>query len=116
MPFDFVLDYLFPLQPYVKRMFGNHAVYAGDKIYLVTRLNEQSPADNGIWIGTALAHHESLKTQFPDLTNLHSYRIKKWLLLPDTAPYFEATARELCLLMVAEDPRLGVIRKPKQKK
>lgn len=109
MPFDFVLDYLFPLQPFIKRMFGNYAVYAGDKIYLATRLSEKDPVDNGIWIGTEVKHHESLMAEFPELTNLNSYRIKKWLLLPDTAEGFEEIARELCLLMVAEDPRLGVV-------
>ncbi|MEM9526475.1 MAG: hypothetical protein AAGA31_07690, partial [Bacteroidota bacterium] len=109
------LDYLAPISPYVKRMFGNYAVYAGDKIYLATRLNQKAPLDNGIWIGTELAHHDSLKNQFPSLTALHSYRIKKWLLLPDTAEDFEAVAREICLLIVAEDPRLGVAIVPKKK-
>ncbi|MEM6770149.1 MAG: hypothetical protein AAF597_06155 [Bacteroidota bacterium] len=115
MPYDFVLDYLDPLQPYVKRMFGNFSVYAGDKIYLCTRLRADRPEDNGIWIGTSVEHHESLKAQFPELTNLNSYRIKKWLLLPDTTEHFEEIARALCLLMVAEDPRMGVV-PPKKRK
>ncbi len=114
MPFEFVLDYLFPIQPFVKRMFGNYAVYAGDKIYLATRQSSKDPVDNGIWIGTEVKYHDSLKADFPELTNLNSYRIRKWLLLPDTAENFEAVARELCLLMVAEDPRLGVRVPPKK--
>ena len=115
MPYDFVLDYLDPLQPRVKRMFGTYAIYAGDKIYLATRLAQKAPEDNGIWFATAAEHHANLFAQFPALTYLNSIGMKKWLLLPDRADDFEAVARELCLLIVAEDERLGVLPKPRKK-
>lgn len=115
MPHEFILDYLFPLEPQVKRMFGNHSIYIGPKIYLATRKREKNPLDDGIWIGTSFEHHKSLKTQFPSIINLRIYKIKKWLLLPVTAANFEEVAIEICELIKAGDPRIGVLPKPKKK-
>ena len=109
MPFDFILDYLYPLDVFTKKMFGNHAIYIDNKIVLATRDHEKKPIDNGIWIGTAIEHHESLKSQFSSLTHLQLYNIKKWLLLPVDAPDFEETAIEICELIKANDPRIGVL-------
>lgn len=116
MPHEFLLDYLYPLVPHIKRMFGMHAVYVGPKIYLVTRDNEKNPLDNGIWIATDVVHHESLKTQFPSLINMTVYKIKKWLVLPIEASDFEEVAIEICELIKSGDSRIGVLPKPKKKK
>ena len=115
MPHEFILDYLFPLEPQVKRMFGNHSIYIGPKIYLATRKSEKSPLDDGIWIGTSVEHHASLKAQFPSIINLRIYKIKKWLLLPVTVADFEEVAIKICELIKAGDPRIGVLPKPKKK-
>lgn len=112
----FLIDYLYPLEVRVRPMFGNTSLYIGEKSYFATRHRADKTADNGIWIGTQLEHHESLKAQFPSLTNLNSFRIRKWLLLPETAEDFEETARQFCLLVIAEDERLGVTPKPKKKR
>lgn len=116
MPHEFLLDYLYPLELRVKKMFGNHSIYIGPKIYLATRKSTKNPLDDGIWIGTKFEHHESLKAQFPSITNLNIYNVKKWLLLPVTAPDFEEVAIEICELIKADDPRIGVLPKPKKKK
>lgn len=116
MPFAFVMDYLDPISPTVRQMFGTYSVYAEGKIYLATRLRDKGPEDNGIWIGTEMEHHESLRAEFPALTPLNSIPIKKWLLLSNKHEDFEVVARELCLLIVAEDTRLGVVPKVKKKK
>ena len=108
MPYDFALDYLYPLQTSVKKMFGNYAIYCQGKIYLATRLNEKNVNDNGIWIGTSFEHQKSLKEQFPSLCSLNTYNIKKWLLLPVTAEDFEETAIQICELIKSGDERIGV--------
>lgn len=115
-PHAFLVDYLYPLEVRTQPMFGNTSLYIGNKIYFSTRQRSDNTADNGIWIGTQLEHHDSLKAEFPSITHLNNYRIKKWLLLPETAEDFEETARELCLLVIAEDERLGVVPKPKKKR
>lgn len=111
----FVTESLYPLEVRTNRMFGVMAIYVGEKICFATRQNTKNPADNGLWIGTSLEHHESLKADFPSITNMQSIRIKKWLLLPETAAGFEETVQELCQLVVAEDERIGVI-PPRKKK
>ena len=116
MAHDFILDYLYPLVPRIKNMFGNHSIYIGEYIYLATRNSEKNTLDNGIWIGTKLEHHESLKAEFPSITHLRFYKIKKWLLLPVDAADFEEVAIALCELIKAGDPRIGVLPKPKKKK
>ncbi|MEL6926842.1 MAG: hypothetical protein AAFO94_22570 [Bacteroidota bacterium] len=116
MPYDFILDYLYPLPVRTKKMFGNTSIYIGDKIYLATRKSDKNPLDNGIWIGTALEHHDSLKAQFPSIGHLRIYKIKKWLLLPADAEDFEEVAISLCDLIKQEDPRLGVVPAPRKKK
>lgn len=116
MPHDFILDYLYPFEPRIKKMFGNHSLYIDEKIYLATRDSEKNPMDNGIWIGTKIEHHESLQQQFPSLTNLRFYKIKKWLLLPVDASDFEEVAISICELIKSSDPRIGVTPKPKRKK
>jgi len=108
MQHKFILDHLKPLEPSIKVMFGNHAIYIQDRIHLATRANLDDPKDNGIWIGTCCEHHESLKSQFPSLTNLKAVNVKKWLLLPDTADDFESVAIELCDMIKKGDPRIGV--------
>ena len=114
IPHAFLLDLLYPLPVRTQPMFGNVSFYVGEKIYFSTRSRADKPADNGIWVGTTVDHHESLRAEFPSLTTLNNYRIKSWLLLPETAEDFEESARALCLAVMAEDPRIGVTPKPKK--
>lgn len=108
MPHDFILDYLYPLEVTTKKMFGNHAIYVNNKIVLAIRDNVKKPIDNGLWVGTTLEHHESLKIDFPSLVPLQLYNIKKWLLLPVDAEDFETAAIAICELIKNNDPRIGV--------
>ena len=43
IPFDFILEYLFPLEITIKSMFGMKAIYNGDKILLMLRQAEKNP-------------------------------------------------------------------------
>ena len=108
MPHEFILEYLRTADIIVRKMFGNHAIYIGHKIYLATRKNDDNPDDDGIWISTSLKHHESLQSQFPDLINLKAMNVNKWLLLPVDATSFKETAIQLCGLINEGDERIGV--------
>lgn len=108
MPFDFILDLLYSMDPTTKKMFGQHAIYIGDKIYLAVRKNDKRPIDNGLWIGTDFEYHESLMKQFPSIKTLTLYNIKKWLVLPEEAEDFETVAAEICELIKKGDKRIGV--------
>ena len=108
MQYKFIIESLQSLEPSIKIMFGNHAIYIRDKIYLASRENTSDTKDNGIWIGTSYEHHKSLKSEFPSLTHLQAINVKKWLLLPATATDFESVALAICDLIKKDDPRVGV--------
>ncbi|MEO0573055.1 MAG: hypothetical protein AAF039_15210 [Bacteroidota bacterium] len=97
-------------------MFGNVAIYVGDKIVLATRQKEENPVDNGIWVGTKVEYHEALFKLFPSLRKLETYKIKSWLLLPDSAEDFESTAADLAALIKQNSPLIGNIPQPRKKK
>ncbi len=48
VPHEFVLDALGALDPLTRPMFGCLAVYVGERIVMVLRDRQRSPADNGI--------------------------------------------------------------------
>lgn len=116
MPFEFILDLLYPLEPTIKKMFGVSAIYIEEKMYFALRQKEEDTLDNGIWVATDLEHHESIKAQFPSLTHLNNVPIKKWLLLHEDHDDFETVATELCELIKKGDSRVGTLPKPKKKK
>ena len=100
-------------------MFGTYAVYVGEKIVLATRQKEDLPVDNGIWIGTKLEHHSTLKEMFPSLRNIETYGIKTWLVLPEDADDFEETTQKIAELIKQNSDLIGNIpapRKPRKKK
>ncbi len=119
IPHDFVLDLLYPLPAYTKRLFGTSAIYIGDKVVLATRQKEEIPQDNGIWVCTKVVHHQALKELFPSLRNLKTFKIKSWLVLPESADDFEETAEKVVTLIKHNSNLIGSIpakRKPKKGK
>jgi hypothetical protein len=52
MPFDFILDYLLPVEMTVKPFFGMFAIYYREKLLLILRERNNQPGMNGIWIAT----------------------------------------------------------------
>ena len=54
IPFEFILDYLYPIVPVVKPMFGCYALYAGEKIILIVRERKDHIEDNGVWLATSI--------------------------------------------------------------
>jgi hypothetical protein len=117
IPFEFVLDYLAPLSPMTRPMFGCTAVYVGEKIVFALREKEQETEDNGIWLATSLEHHESLKRDFPSMRSIPvlGKAVTGWQVLPSDSADFEKSAIKACEFIKAKDPRIGKIPKPKKK-
>jgi hypothetical protein len=120
IPFSFVLDELADLDPYTKPMFGSLGVYVGEKIVLILRSRESSPADNGLWIATTGEHHESLRTELPSMRSIEVFGPGPtgWQVLPMSAPDFEESAIHMCGLIRKKDSRIGKVpkaRKPRGK-
>jgi len=111
VPFEFVLDALAPRSPTTRPMFGCLAVYVADKIVLVLRDKRDGTADNGIWLATTAAHHQSLRQEFPNMRSIGLLRseVTGWQVLPADAEDFEEAALRACELILAGDPRIGKV-------
>lgn len=119
IPFDFVLEQLFSLEPRIRPMFGCHAIYVGDKIVLTLRNKPgEHEEDNGIWISTKAEHHAALKKIFPSMRSIQvlGNGATNWQILPADADDFEESAIAVCELILNKDPRIGNIPKPRKKK
>jgi len=115
VPFEFVLDALSPMEPVTRPMFGCLAVYVGRKIVLILR-DKAGGSDNGVWLATTCEHHESLRREFPNMQSIGvlGKAVTGWQVLPADAPDFEESAMRACELIIARDPRIGKVPKPKR--
>lgn len=116
IPFEFVIENLFTVNPVVKQMFGCHSIYVENKIVLALR--DKDDEDSGVWIGTSKEHHISLKKEFP---NMRSIRIfgpgtSGWQVLSKDDDDFETSVNKVCELILKGDERIGKVPKPKNKK
>ena len=118
IPFDFVLEELYSLDPIVRPMFGCYALYVQNKIVLILRLREDHSDDNGVWIATERIHHDSLQSEFPSMRTIRLFgeSVSSWQNLPYEADDFEASVLRACELIRKNDPRIGKIPKPRKKK
>jgi hypothetical protein len=118
VPHAFVLEALETLRPRTNPMFGCLAVYVGAKIVLILR-DKPGGRDNGVWLATTREHHESLREEFPNLRSigvLGGGKETGWQILPAEAEDFEESALRACELVMAKDPRIGKVPKPKRRK
>lgn len=118
IPFEFVLDYLYPVIPIIKPMFGGHALYLGEKIILILRERKEHTEDNGVWVATEFEHHESLRKEIPSLRRIHLFGNKEtvWQNIPLESDNFEKEVICTCELVKRGDKRIGKIPKSKRKK
>jgi hypothetical protein len=116
LPHEFVLDEIASLAPVTRPMFGCLAVYVEDKIVLILRDKQESRADNGIWLATTPEHHASLRREFPRMRSIRVFGKKptQWQVLAADDPDFETAAMRACKLILARDPRIGKVPKPRR--
>jgi hypothetical protein len=111
VPHEFVLEALAPVSPWTRPMFGCLAVYVGEKIVLVLRDKNTEAQDNGVWLATTSEHHESLRSDFPNMRSIQllGKEVTGWRVLPVNAPDFEESAERACEFILAGDLRIGRI-------
>jgi hypothetical protein len=111
VPYEFVLKALIRSSPWTRPMFGCLAVYVEDQIVLLLRDKGGNSADNGVWLATTKEHHESLRSEFPNMRSIQvlEKKVTGWQVLPADAPDFEEAALRACALIIARDPRIGKV-------
>jgi len=97
-------------------MFSCLGVYVGPKIVFALRDRPTETQDNGVWLATTVEHHDSLRLEFPNMRSIKvlGKEVTGWQLLPAGAPDFETAALRACELVIARDPRIGKIPKPRR--
>lgn len=118
IPFEFVLEQLYSVNPNVKPMFGCHAVYVRNKIVLILRKKKEHTHDNGVWLATTHEHHESLRIDFPSMRSITVFGGQEsgWQNLPDEANDFEEAVLKACDLILRSDKRIGKVPRARKKK
>jgi hypothetical protein len=95
-----------------KAMFGCRGCYLQGRLVLVLASRGKEPW-KGLLVPTEKKHHGALQVELPDL-GVHPM-LEKWLYLPEETEDFEDTASRLVDLITEEDPRVGVLPKPRRK-
>lgn len=93
-----------------KLMFGADAAYMDGLLCLVAADREKP--FNGLLVCTAREQHTALIDEIPSLRP-HPV-LGKWLYVTQDDPEFEAAAQHLTELVLARDPRVGVVPKPRK--
>jgi hypothetical protein len=108
IPYEFVLDYLKPVEPCVKPIFGSFGLYVQDQLVLYLRSTHKHPELNGIYVGTTPVDYDSLTRDIP--AHYHEQKdntAKTWIFLPESAKGFQKWARKACDLIKQGDRRIG---------
>ena len=101
---------------FTKRMFGGLAAYLHERLMLVL----VEPTKTGRWtwhgvlVGTSHEHHASIRKEFPAAAP-HGI-LRKWLYVDSTHPRFETTMEAMARRMARNDPRFGVVPRPRRLK
>lgn len=114
---SFFIEPLMGLESFaVRRSFGGVAIYLRGKNVCfvcedaVTRTYKDQTADAPLWHGllfpTDYKHQESLRNEWPSLTQ-HAV-LKKWVYLPMSSEDFETTATQIIQKIKKGDERFGV--------
>jgi len=97
----------------LRSMFGAKAVYLHGKIMLCFMARDEDPW-RGVLICTDRERHCALLADFPE-AKPHPV-LPKWLYLPDSFDAFDRQAERLVRLVARQDPRIGVIPKPRTRR
>ncbi|MBC2592979.1 hypothetical protein H5P28_01775 [Ruficoccus amylovorans] len=112
-PYEYLMEPLAERPGYErKHMFGCLGCYYRGKIVAV--LAEGEDPWNAFLVPAERDQHAAIVAEFPMLTN-HPV-LPKWLMLHAEDDAFETVAGRIVEYLLAEDPRFGVVPKPRKRK
>lgn len=109
LPFDFILRYLYPVRPTIRKMFGCYALYHEKKMILFLREKETQIEFNGVFVATQPAYFKELQKE------LHTSRMEfdldgsqeSWIFISEDLDDFEEKVQKACNMIKAGDERIG---------
>ncbi len=109
VPYDFVLKYLYPIRPKIRKMLGCYALVANEKILLLLRERDNNPEYNGVFVATQPEYYDQLQKEIhasvmdANIDGLaHSY-----LFISEDIDDFDEKVKMACEMIKAGDARIG---------
>ncbi len=109
IPYQFVLRYLYPVRPIIRKMFGCYALYHQHKMIFFLRDKSLQPEFNGVFLATqpqfitALQneiHHSKMQFDLDGSTD-------SWIFISEDLEDFERRVKAACELIKTGDERIG---------
>ena len=109
IPYDFVLNYLYPLKPEIKKMLGGYGILEKGKLLLLLRHREIYPEFNGVFVAAQPQFFDALQKE------IHLSKMDfnldgvphSWIFISEDLPDFEEKVRKTCEMIKAGDERIG---------
>lgn len=109
VPYDFVLRYLYPVTPKIKKMLGCYGLFVNEKLLLLLRDRGNQPEFNGIFVATQPEFFDALQIQIHVsnmIFNLDGVP-HTWIFLSEDLADFDAKVKKTCEMIKAGDERIG---------
>ena len=109
VPYDFILRYLYPVRPVIRKMLGGYALLLDENIILLLREKELQPEFNGVFVPTSPNYYDELSNE------IHSSSMEfdldgmphSWLFISEDLANFHEVLQKACDLIKAGDKRIG---------
>lgn len=109
IPYDFVLRYLYPVRPRIKKMLGCYALYVNKKLLLLLRDRENQPEFNGVFVATQPEFFDNLQNEIHVSNMIFDIDgvAHTWIFLSEDLADFDEKVKKTCELIKAKDERIG---------
>lgn len=117
VPYDYVLSFLYPLRPSIKKTFGCYGLILDHKWVMLLREQETQPEFNGVFVATKPEYYEELcnelhtsNMEFDIDGNYHT-----WIFISEDIEHFNDVVKKAIELIKSGDHRIGKELPPKRR-
>ncbi len=109
VPYNFVLRYLYPVRPRIKKMLGCYGLYLDKKLLLLLRDRENQPEFNGIFVATQPEFFDNLQNELHVSNMIFDIdgAPHTWIFLSEDLEDFDEKVKKACELIKVNDKRIG---------
>lgn len=109
VPYDFVLRYLYPVRPQIKKMFGCYGLFIHKKLLMLLRNRENQPEFNGIFVATQPQFFDDLQNEIHTSNMIFDLDgdPHTWVFLSEDLEEFDDKIKKACEMIKACDERIG---------
>src|SRR3954467_13854762 len=109
VPFDFVLRYLYPVRPQIKKLLGCYGLFLNKTLLLLLRERDNQPEFNGIYIATQPIFFDELQNEIhvSNMTFDIDGAPHSWIFLSEDLEDFNKKVKKTCEMIKGGDKRIG---------